>query len=168
MTLIGFSCFLSARACKGKSSLCESTLERTIWLDSTLHLSVVIAAARQKQRQLNCLWCGLCGFWLWNQTDKKSRKKSICEWLSRAISCNTSYSEHVFKWEHDVQIHVQLLPVTLKQSLISSVLSERVCVETQPWTFLIHLQQTFTHFHHACTNLHNVQHLHTDRVKKIS
>lgn len=72
---------------------------------------------------------------LWFLTPKSNwqeeqKKKSIYEWLSRAIGCNTSYSEHVLKREHNVQIHVQLLPVTLKQSLISSVLSECVCWNT--------------------------------------
>lgn len=139
VTLIGFSCLLSARVCKGKSSSCGSTFERTIWPDinSTLHSYIVIAAARTVE--LSMIWP------LWFLTLKsdwkKSRKKSICEWLSRAVGCNTSYSEHVLKREHDVQIHVQLLPVTLKQSLISSVCCrESVYVETQPWTFLIHLQ----------------------------
>ncbi len=142
------------------------------WLHSTLACCDCCSKTKAKTAELSMMW----PLWFltlksnWQKEQKKvyDYHRLSCEWLSRAISCNTSYSEHVFKREHDVQIHVQLLPVTLKQSLISSVLSERVCVETQPWTFLIHLQQTFTHFHHACTNLHNVQHLHTDRVKKIS
>ncbi len=167
VTLIGFS----ARVCKGKSSLYERTFERTIWPDinSTLHSSVVNAAARLKQGQLNCLWYGLCGFWLRNPTDKKSRKK-VHIWMT----IQSNRLQHKLFWTRFKKGTQCANPCSAASSNSKAEFNlicafrESVYVETQPWTFLIHLQQTFTHFHHACTKLHNVQQLHTDKVKPIS